>query len=276
MKGLRRCFLVACPRSGTTLLQAMLAGHPAVQAFPETHFFDGLYWGKRAALLRGLLGRRLLERLSRRLGCPDLELPRPGWRRRPHERAYLRLLDTAARRAEAAAWVEKTPPHLHFIPAIVRVAPDARFIHLLRDGRAVVASLFEVGRRYPHRWPWARSLDACIARWNRSLRDHLFWSRRAGHLLCRYEQLVTDPENDLRRACALLGQDFDPAMLRFQDRADAIVWDFETWKAEVRGPLRDPGLAKYRRLFDAGCRRAIEARLLTGPRPDEANPSKLL
>ena len=100
---------------------------------------------------------------------------------------------------------EKTP-HTRMIETLWQWYPDANVIHLLRDPRDVVASL--------QRMPWAANSVIANARvW---LADNLrafHWRDHTGYLQVRYEELVKDPEDQMRRVCAHIGAVYSPAML---------------------------------------------------------------
>src|SRR4051794_23668295 len=59
-----RCFLVGCIRSGTTLLQSLLAAHPQVTSFPESMFYR-IAVGQAAERARGVLPRTVKQRVGR-------------------------------------------------------------------------------------------------------------------------------------------------------------------------------------------------------------------
>ena len=135
-------FLVGSPRSGTTLLQSMLGAHPEVLTLPETIFFKGA-WGRlwphrRWGVVSPRAARRVLHRAADDLGRP---VRAPLWpTMAAYSRAFVTLLDDAAGASGASVWLEKSPPHLECIDLITRHVRDVRFVHLVRDGRAVVAS----------------------------------------------------------------------------------------------------------------------------------------
>ncbi|MEQ8960988.1 MAG: sulfotransferase [Coleofasciculus sp. C2-GNP5-27] len=80
-----RIFLVGCPRSGTTLLQSLLAAHPQIASFPESHFFRHLipeFEPKRRLLgLSSRRGKPHFQRFMREIGHEEMQtyLPKFGW-----------------------------------------------------------------------------------------------------------------------------------------------------------------------------------------------------
>lgn len=250
-----RIFLVGCPRSGTTLLQALLAAHPAITSFLETHFFEVV--SPRFAAL-GLISpkrretRRLLQFLSD-VGHPELEplVPRHSVRVRAYVDAFLQILDTIALARGQSIWLEKTPGHLRRIDMISRFVPGARFVNILRNGPDVVASLYEVKQKYPEVWAGPRTIDRCIARWNEDLAHTRRHVGKKNHILVRYEELVQDPAATVEALCHFLGLPFQHEMLEeYTAAAEELLLQGEDWK---RGATRDrigaPAQRKFERIF---------------------------
>ena len=111
-----------------------------------------------------------------------------------------------------ARWGDKRPLYFQEVDVLLRLFPDAQIVHIVRDPRATVASLATMPW-----WPydsvgsmatWAQA-DYCARRDRRRLPPDVF-------TMISYEALVADPEPELRRLCAFLDEDFDPAMLAAQ------------------------------------------------------------
>jgi hypothetical protein len=251
-----RFFLVGCPRSGTTLLQGLLAAHPALVSFPESHFFEVV--SPRFAAL-GLISpkrretQRLLDFLSD-AGHPELEalVPRHSVRIRTYVNSFIEILDTIALGQGRSIWLEKTPGHLRRVDLITRFVPGARFIHILRNGPDVVASLYEVKHKYPEVWAGPRTIDRCIARWNEDLAHTRRHVGREHHTLVRYEELVQDPPGTLEALCRFIGLPFRPEMLEeYASAARGLVLQGEDWKRGATGePIGRPATSKFERIFD--------------------------
>jgi hypothetical protein len=137
-----------------------------------------------------------------------------------------------------ARWGNKRPGQVHNVAVIRALFPDAQLVHLVRDPRDCVASLARVS------W-WAGGTVAATATWVHAV-DAAEAARRtlptdAFHEL-RYEDLVSDPQAELERLCAFLGESFEEAMLAPQAEAALLParqradWHRETQR-EV-GPRR--------------------------------------
>ncbi|MBI5106287.1 MAG: sulfotransferase, partial [Solirubrobacterales bacterium] len=150
------------------------------------------------------------------------------------------MFEAYAARFGKPRWGEKTPDHLAHLDAIARALPEARFVHLVRDGRGVAASV--LGLPFA---PGDGSIEAAAADW----RDRILAGRAAavdGVLEVRYEHLVRDPEAVLREVCAFVDLDFDPVMLRAHEQADARAAEVRPRAAGVqedRSRPPDPAIA---------------------------------
>jgi Sulfotransferase family len=212
-------FIVGVPRSGTTLLRFQLDAHPQLAIGAETGF--GLVAGDVAA--RGGGPGDLLDALTAMETWPDLRLERDRagevldrvtpWSVGGGLRALykeLAALDGKPR------WGDKTPAHLRRIAALAELLPEAHFVHIVRDGRAVACSVRDL-----HFAPGDGSIEAIADDW----RDQITDARASGAAVThyhevRFERLVAEPEATLRELCRFVELEFDPAMLRPHERAE--------------------------------------------------------
>ncbi|SEK57565.1 Sulfotransferase family protein [Blastococcus sp. DSM 46786] len=245
---MRRIFVVGCPRSGTTLLQSFLAAHPQVHSFPETHFFHRLQAPRRGRRATGLAATGTAGRLDEvagRLGAPRRPVL-PTVRR--SGAAFVAMADAAARRNGADTWVEKTPANLYVLDLIERVVPGAQVVHIVRDGVDVVASLCAVAGG----WGTTYTVDTAIDQWAECIALTDRYRDRSRHSVVGYDSLVRDPEAALAALCVELGLPYTGEMVTGRAAAaGGLVEDFEHWKAENTGPLRDGAGRRAREVFDA-------------------------
>jgi len=190
-------FIVGAPRSGTTWLQRLLVEHPAICGGRESNFFRPVEVA--------LVDFDNCASMKRAIGMPTYwsEQELIAWYRDLWRRTMAKCIQTGAE----AVLVEKTPMHSVMIPTILRVLPRARFIHVVRDSRAVVASLRAAARAEWGR-DWApRRVRAAARLWRRfnqaAARDA--GGSSSNYTLVHYEDLMTSPEAELRRLLALLG-----------------------------------------------------------------------
>ncbi|PSB21074.1 sulfotransferase [filamentous cyanobacterium CCP2] len=267
-----RVFLVGCPRSGTTLLQSLLAAHPQIASVPETHFFKHLsfkskFWNETLGRLEFISrrGRGRLKSLLRNIGQENRKqyLPRFGLFNLQYVRAFTQILDDFTKEQGKSIWIEKTPGHLRYIDYITKVIPDAKFIHIIRQGEDVVASLYEATNQYPEQWGRALDIDECITSWNSSIQISQRYSHQPNHILVVYENLVNNPQAILEKLCDFLGVEFDQSMMQNRkSAAKSIVLDSEPWKSTVYQSISKDNSNKFFKLFDDGEREYIRSRLL--------------
>ena len=211
-------FVVGCPRSGTTLLRLMLDAHPEVAIPPESHFIPGV-WRVRERYGSGAAfdAERMARDVFKTLRFQDWRLPPEGVlaQIRSNEPRDLAGAIEAFFVAYAKAhgkprWGDKTPGYSIDMPLIAGLFPDARFVHLIRDGRNVALSLMEVPR--PPR-SFAEAAQVWKHRIDIARRDTATLGDAV--LEVRYETLVDDPGSVLKEVCAHAALDFTPVMLDY-------------------------------------------------------------
>ena len=232
-------FIVGVPRSGTTLLRLMLDAHPDLAIPPETHFLPRLI---KMSQERDAGAADILEVITNHPRWPDFGLDPQALRARieriePFDvgdavRAFYRLY---AERQGKPRWGDKSPNYVMRMRRINRVLPEARFIHLIRDGRDVVLSLTErtwgPGEVAEAAERWAQDIRKARRQLRRPL-NPIWWKRIPKCIEVRYEDLVTDPEPHLRRVCEFIELPWDDDMLAFHERAGErmreVIRDFKS------------------------------------------------
>jgi hypothetical protein len=211
-------FVVGVGRSGTTLLRMMLDAHPDLAIGPETHFVPDLIRasrGRRGSPERAL--RAIVE--SRRWGDFDLDAGELEARLRGLDpfgpagalRAFYALY---AESQGKPRWGDKTPVYVTKMREIAATLPEARFVHLIRDGRDVALSRARRAMR------GAARPEAAARKWRDRIREARRQAGRVPHYLeVRYEDLVTDTEPTLRRVAEFVELPWDEAMLAYHERA---------------------------------------------------------
>ncbi|MGD8815173.1 MAG: sulfotransferase, partial [Anaerolineales bacterium] len=216
---LMRAFIVGCPRSGTTLVQKLLGARQDTYTLRETHFFQNIRRSGPAKLLDYWRLSKTQVDLAYAFISRNNELqvkhdPRDV-RSLPQAVHFLdQLMSAEARARGMVAWVEKTPAHLYFVRWIERYLPSAHIVHVLRDGRDVVASLIDVANRFPQAKAWRHNQDvsAAIDTYNRYLRASLKCRGRNNHVFIRYEHIIADVDRERKRLFKLLGlKDQEPS-----------------------------------------------------------------
>jgi hypothetical protein len=248
----RLFFIIGTGRCGTTLLQAMLTSHPSIYIPPELRYFGRHEPGIRFAdPLRDEHVEPYLALCQRDIWWEEMGMDVAAFRDavrgglRTSRDIYLWVLGHIATRRgnRKPRCGEKTPYYAGLAEHIAELFPRARFIHLYRDPRDVTASYLE---QY-----WVQGGTALRVS-NYLL--HVFHrveqaAKRLGpdrFCAVKYEELVDQPERELRRLCAFLGEDYHPEMLQFARRQDAGYLELEEgWKGMTRQELTRARVGRY-------------------------------
>lgn len=215
-------FIVGAPRSGTTMLQYILDDLPDL-SLPtgESHFIIPLYRSQAAyadvATADGM--RRLLQTLHDfNAEFLDTDLHGVKFDVEALAQAFLAegrgsvrdvisgIFEHNARGLGKRRWGDKTPYYALHLDILTEWWPDAKIIHLVRDGRDVALSLF--GRRhdfsayniYYAAQYWQKYVDVCRAQGARLPPGQ--------YLEIRYEDVLDDKDAAMRSVCEFIGQPY--------------------------------------------------------------------
>jgi hypothetical protein len=220
-------FIVGNPRSGTTLLRALLDSHPEMAVPPESYFvvtlahLRELYETDDGLQIDSFVDDLLSHRRFKRWDVPKRELRDALARSAPgsYPDAIRAVYALYAARQGKRRYADKTPKYVEDLSLLTALFPESLFVHIVRDGRDVAMSYLEVD--------WGpNSVVEAARRWRR----RVGLGRQAGAELgparyteVRYEDLVGDPERELRRVCDFIALDFDAQMFRYVDRAEDFI-----------------------------------------------------
>ncbi|MFE3447597.1 sulfotransferase family protein [Nonomuraea sp. NPDC059194] len=239
----RPVFVVGCPRSGTTMLQLMLHSHPRLSVPPETRFLVPIYQKRRSFGDMRQAAKRLAlaEWMSsdRTTKFHELGLDRDDFIRQVVDGpgSLGSVIGTAfkmyADRFGKARWGDKRPSYVKQVDMLVRLFPDAQFVHLIRDGRDCVSSLKEMPwfthSSFHAMSTWAEAIDA-----GRRLRKIM---PEDSYYELRYEDLTDDPSTELKKLCHFLDEDFEPAMCSPREAASVAVPVHKVWHSNTHGEV---------------------------------------
>lgn len=262
-----RVFLVGCPRSGTTLLQSLLTAHPQIASFPESHVLPEIVANRPLFRRVGVATSKAQKNFAQVLHTLGLEhlqhhKPKVGVFTKEYVRSFVKVLDEATLQQGKDVWLEKTPRHLHYVESIEASAPSAKFIHIIRNGSDVVASLYEVTHKHAEVWGGPRDIDRCISRWLQDVQLSKENLQKPNHLLVRYEDLVEETKATLESVCTFVGVPFTKSMLSdYQNASEKVLAPGETWKASVQQPISNANSKKFVELFSPEQREYILERI---------------
>lgn len=198
----RFVFIIGAPRSGTTWLQAMIGSHPAVCTLDELKLFD-LFTGPWEKSWKHLIELQKTAGGGRRgLSILWAENEFYDFLREFLERVYSSVLAT---KPDATIILDKTPGYSNYVEHINRLIPQAKFIHLIRDGRDVAASLRAASRGWGKLWAPKR-IESGAHLWKSTLLDARKASRYGERYIeFRYEELLADGTAKLQDAFEFIG-----------------------------------------------------------------------
>lgn len=225
----RPIFVVGCARSGTTLLEMMLHSHPRIAMPPETRFLIKLY-NERANYgdlnipeNRAAVAAAIVDRKDSKFS--DLQLDKEVVRKKLIDgpptigsAAGIIFREYAAQHGKPR-WGDKRPNYIGYIDQLLALFPDAQIVHIIRDGRDCVASLKRMSWwNHPFRYninKWIHAIEAGNAARQKLRADQYFE--------LKYEDLVGNPEKELRSLCQFLGEEFYATMLEPYKTAPLVV-----------------------------------------------------
>jgi len=216
-------YIVGSGRSGTSLLRAMLDSHPDMAIPNETHFV--VSGGRRRGRYERSDGfdiERLMADfgplICRELRCELVDIRGALSAAEPvtFPDAIRVIFSWYAGQRGKTRYGNKSPVHALAMPELASLFPEARFIHIIRDGRDVALSYVDapVG---------PQTLEGAALKWRRFVRRAREGGQHAGpgrYLEVRYEALTQQPEDVLRRVCKFIGLEFDDRMLRYHERVE--------------------------------------------------------
>ncbi len=225
--------VIGMPRTGTTLVDRILASHPGIESVGE---LQALPLAVKAA--SGTRSRTVLDPETVRAAA-GADLGAIG-------RDYLRRAGDH-RRDATRRFVDKFPGNFHYAGIAARALPAARLVCLRRNPMDTVLAnyrnLFAIGSRY---YDYSYDLmdiaayyagfDRLMAHWHRAMPGRI--------LEVRYEALVADQEGETRRLLAHCGLDWSDDCLNFHAHGGAVSTPSA---AQVRRPIYRDSVARWRR-----------------------------
>ncbi|NCS73326.1 MAG: tetratricopeptide repeat protein [Deltaproteobacteria bacterium] len=222
----RPIFILGMPRSGTSLVEQIVASHPRVYGAGELADVTGM---------AGLL--------SARLGGPyyaHLDALTPAL---VDELAEAHLQRLAERSGGAARTTDKMPHNFLKLGLITQLFPGARVIHCTRDPRDTCLSIYFQQFNRTHTYSWELGDIAHFYNEYRRLMRHWEATLEIAMIEVNYERLVGDLAGETRRMVEFLGLDWDERCLRFYETERPVATaSFD----QVRQPLYTGSVGRWR------------------------------
>jgi hypothetical protein len=247
-------FIVGSGRSGNTLLRALLANHPEISIPPESYVLGAvirkyrslsfLPWSELSRLIilkfeehpQFYTWDMCLQSVYETIIKFDVE-----------KQTLANLLDTIymcyakKNKPSATRWGDKTPMNTFHLQSINKVFPEAKFIHIIRDGRDVVSSYLRAGI-------YTDTKEAC-GRWLTSIRLAQKLGRRLGkkqYLEIHYEDLVKHPEDSSKTVCGFINLEYQAEILHFYKTVKTLGDTHLEHHGNVHTPINTNSIGKWR------------------------------
>ena len=229
-------FIVGAPRSGTTLLRVLLNRHPELAICGETNYFHRIYergrvFGDfrdsrdRAHAVDAYLATATAQHLGMDLPLLRERLLRDAVNSRDF---FAALIQSWADLSGKPYSGEKTPWHSLYVKTLLEWFPGCSIVHLVRDPRDAVSSLITM--------PWeSRSVLAGTRVWRRFNAAAQSVSNDGGYLLVKYEELASQPDQQLARICGHIGLVYTPQMTGPMEGENPEQWWSQRAHEQVTG-----------------------------------------
>lgn len=253
-------FVLGHPRSGTTLLRAMLCRHPDVFIPPE----NGALWrmirvfGDNRASDWSQVVDRVMTEFEKGYeyaawGLDSVQLRDRALDLLPTQRTLQGLIHAVYEcygerfAAGKRVWGDKTTPgDFDYLDKLSLVFPQAKYLHIVRDGRDCVASAMKVGF-------YDKDIRVAARAWRDNVRHCRRFVRGGkridGYLEFQYETLVSDPADLLPQICTVLGIDVDTSVLDHAGDVSDLLPDVKALRqhANVARPIFGNSVGNWQR-----------------------------
>ncbi len=223
-------YIVGVGRSGTSLLQSIIASHSSVFALPETSFLRRYIYNDN----KNISSDRHLSRV------PDLK------------EALINLEDPCSKlslytcykeyliRQNKDIILEKDPRLIEYAEEIINSSIQCKVVNIFRDPRDVLAS------KKKAKWSSGRTLLNYLVASRVQLRDAEELANNNSFYSVKYEELIQNTEKVLSEICDFLNIEFEFTMLSHQNSARKLVHKDEvSWKKETFKPINSSNSNKW-------------------------------
>ncbi|QSE97183.1 sulfotransferase family protein [Fulvivirga lutea] len=245
--------IIGSGRSGTTLLRSMLNQSNEVEIPPESFVlprilkrykvYNKLPWNDFLKIILGEFSTHpqfqywnlnLTNTFAELAGVPK------------SEQSLFKIIDTlytsytTFKNKPGAKWGDKTPLNTYHLTLIDKIVNKPKYINIIRDGRDVVASYLKADL--------AENIDDACNRWRDAIiAVQQFEKRNSNRVLSiRYEALVTNPENELRKVCDFLEVEFENNMLQNNRNSEALGDSVYSHHENLKKPIDTSSIGKWK------------------------------
>lgn len=204
-------FVLGAPRSGSTLLQRMLASHSSIYTHPEPHLITPLYYlGYYETVDKARYDHINAAQALREL-CQ--ELPRGEEDYLDALRSYASTVyERVLSRSGKAFFLDKTPAYALVLPFLIKLYPRARYVVLTRHPMAIFHS--QAHSFFGGDYQTALLTNPIVAPYVRAIGSFLI-DQPVPHVRVRYEDLVQEPEREMKQILDHLRLPYEPGVVDY-------------------------------------------------------------
>ena len=257
-------FIIGSGRSGNTLLRSILSGNSDISIPPESyripfaikrfHIFNNRSWKE---IVYEVLSEfeNCREFYTWNIDIKDVQkrLENISESKRTLSNIFDELFCTYSEKHSQGSkiWGDKTPMNTLYLDWIGSVFPNSKFIHIIRDGRDVASSYIKMGR-------YDTILEAAN-RWIKSIElASSFGSKiKENYMEIRYEDLVTKPEEIIKKTCDFINIVYDPEMLDHTKQVEKLGDTNKDHHSNLSKPISSDSIGKWKNNLSESDQRSI-------------------
>lgn len=210
-------FIGGCERSGTTFLGSLVGGHPACLTVPESQFVIQVFLAlDKKQPFDPIQVFKQIQKHTRfqiwQLGIPS-DFGHDIQSIESYSDLILKIIDLYGKTTKNDAnnfWVDHTPLNVCYFSSLRQLFPKAKFIHMVRDGRAIASSILNLKD-----WPFVEVNTIAhlwLERLAYGLASEAYFDSNI-IMRVKYEDLILEPVDTLQKICSFLNIDYSPTML---------------------------------------------------------------
>lgn len=247
-------FIVSTGRSGSTLLRTLILQNKSVSIPPESHMLGKVvdkYNGGIRKLPWEYVVRLVAAEFQSTHGFELWEMPlnkfyKSATKLPSEQRTLANLIEhfylhyAKLHNPSATRWGDKSMYNIRYLPQLLQLFPQGNFIHIVRDGRDVAASLL------------AHEATATIRQaatyWQEQVQKAVEFGNRMGsdqYLEIRYEDLVAAPEATMRQVYDFIDLPFSAEMFNFWENVTEIAGTNRELHKNLRRPINTNAIGKW-------------------------------
>lgn len=243
-------FIGGAPRSGTSLLQAIMNKHSECVSPPESHILETFIYAATTKTIKDfsnrekLVGQLKKDKWIHRLSIEPQQIVEQLTPDAPMMDIFKLYMMQYAAGFKKQTMVDGSPINIWFLKKLKEDFPGCYILHIVRDPRDVILSTMQADYNAKFNFP-----PFLIARqFMTGYRNAITFSPDYGdhYLKIYYEDLVTNPEKVIREICDTVKIDFQQSMMEFNKNSEKVYSSEETWKKNLAKPFIKNNFGKWK------------------------------